>query len=339
MNIYEIAKLANVSTSTVSKVINGKDDVGVETKNRVLSIMKEHGYKPKISANLHNNIGIFFRTSQGNMFTSSFLNELLAGISEYFFTRDYGLLMMPTDKIPVDRKNFRVFCHKQRMAGGIFLDLTTDDNYIEQIDGVVPLVTINAKFQGEQLYSVMSDDYSGCTQAIKYLISMGHRRIAFGTAGMDFLSHQMRLQAYKDVLTCNGIDVDSRLIFSTYYSERDFEMIYENWKKFDIMPTAIVAINDQEALKIMSLLKAWSLKIPQDMSIVGFDNYSFVEHLSPPLTTVRQPLNEVSKQAASILYACITHGNKGLKRQYMLDEELIIRRSVADIRNVMPGQK
>ncbi len=338
MNIYEIAKLANISTSTVSKVINGKDDVSAGTKNRILSIMKENDYKPKISASVHNNIGIFFRTSQGNMFTSSFLNELLAGISEYFFTRDYCLLMMPTDKIPVNRKNFRVFCHKQRMAGGIFLDLSSDDNYIEQIDGVVPLVTINARFQGEQLYSVISDDYSGCTQAVSYLINMGHRRIAFGTSGMNFLSHQMRLQGYKDVLTHNGIDVDSRLIFSTYQSEREFKMVCEKWKSMDIMPSAIIAINDQEALKIMSFLKAWSVKIPQDMSIVGFDNYSFVEHLSPPLTTVRQSLSEVSRQAASILYACITNGNQDIQRQYVLDEELIIRRSVANIRNVMPGQ-
>lgn len=332
MNIYEIAKLSNVSTSTVSKVINGKDDVSAETKNRILSIMKENGYKPRISASLHNNIGIFFRTSQGNMFTSSFLNELLAGISEYFFTRDYCLLMMPTDKMPVDRKNFRVFCHKQRMAGGIFLDLSNDDNYIEQIDGIVPLVTINARFRGEQLYSVVSDDYSGSAQAVEYLISMGHKRIAFGTSGMNFLSHQMRLQAYKDVLSRHDIPIDNRLIFSTYQSERDFKLVYEKWEKLDIMPSSIVAINDQEALKMMSFLKAWSVKIPQDISIIGFDNYSFVEHLSPPLTTVRQPLNEISKRAASILYECITHGGQGIPQQYVLDEELIVRRSVADIR-------
>ena len=138
------------------------------------------------------------------------------------------------------------------------------------------------------------------------------------------------MQAYKDVLTKHGIPIDNRLIFLV---TRDFETIYDNWDDMNIMPTAIVALNDQEALKIMSFLQSRNREVPRDMSIVGFDNYSFAEHLSPQLTTVRQPLHDVSKQAATILYERILHSNRQFDRKYMFEEELIVRRSVADIRN------
>ena len=328
MNIYDIARLAGVSPSTVSKVINGRTEIGEETKSRIQAIIQQYGYVPKISANTPTNIGVF--THLDNLFTSSYLNELLAGISEYFFPRDFGLLMLPAEQTHLDRKRFQVFCHKQRLAGGVFLDLVYDEGYVEQIAGVVPLVTINAEFQGEDLYAVMSDDYKGCTQAVEYLVSMGHRRIAFGTIGLNHFSHKLRMQAYKDVLTKHGIPIDNRLIFLV---TRDFETIYDNWDDMNIMPTAIVALNDQEALKIMSFLQSRNREVPRDMSIVGFDNYSFAEHLSPQLTTVRQPLHDVSKQAATILYERILHSNRQFDRKYMFEEELIVRRSVADIRN------
>ncbi|MDR1692705.1 MAG: LacI family transcriptional regulator [Oscillospiraceae bacterium] len=327
MSIYDIAKLAGVSVSTVSKVINKRGVVAESTKNRVMSVMMEHDFRPKIGVNELTNIGLFSHV--GNIFTSAFLNELLAGITEYFFERNYGVLLLPTDRIPRDRRAFRIFCHKERLAGGIFLDLATTEDYVKQIDGVVPLVTVNSRHQGEMLYSVLSDDYDGCTQAIEYLFRMGHRRIAFGTTGTNYLSHRMRLQAYRDVLRDHELEPDERLIFSVF---RDFSAVYDGWLKAELAPTAIVTINDQEALRLISLLKARGLRIPSDISVVGFDNYSFVEQISPPLTTVRQPLYEVSRQAASIIYTYVTEGPKRLKPEYVLSQELIVRSSVADIR-------
>lgn len=96
VNIYDIARLAGVSPSTVSKVINGRNEIGEETKSRIQAIIQQYGYVPKISANTPTNIGVF--THLDNLFTSSYLNELLAGISEYFFPRDFGLLMLPAEQ-------------------------------------------------------------------------------------------------------------------------------------------------------------------------------------------------------------------------------------------------
>ncbi len=332
MNIYEIAALADVSVSTVSKVINGKSEISETTRNHVLQIMKDNNYQPKISTNTPNNIAVFFRPTQGNPFQSPYIEELLRGLSDYFFSRDYNLLVLSSEKIPLDKKDFQVFCHKQRIAACVFLTLTTDDNYIEQIAGPVPIAVINADFSGENLFSVMSDDYAGALQAAEFLFSMGHRRIAYCVSELRFLSHQMRMKAYRQTLEKHGVPFDERLVYSCLISEKDFCTTFENWERQGITPTAIMAVDDMEALKMMSYLKSMGKKIPQDVSIIGFDNYSFVEHLSPPLTTVRQPIYDVSRQAAAVLFSCISGSGSNLQRKFMLSGSLVVRRSVADIR-------
>lgn len=333
MNIYEIAKLANVSPSTVSKVINGKDEISDATKKLVLEVIREYDFHPRISTNISDKIGVFFRKSEYSVFTSPYMNTLLIGLSDYFFDWGYDLLLMPSNKIPVDKQRFRVFCHKQRMGGGVFLDLHAEDDYVQKIDGIIPMVTINAQFAGEQMYSVSSDDYSGACKAMQLLLDMGHRRIGFAYIDPHYQAHSQRLKGYKDMLTKNGIAVDNDLLFdASITSERQFQMIVENWERMGKLPTAIIAMNDQEAIKIISYLRGMGRRIPEDMSIIGFDNYPYLEHESPPLTTVAQPIYDLGKNAAMILCKCLNNrANEIGGPNCVLEETLIVRRSVSGI--------
>jgi len=333
MNIYSLAKIANVSPSTVSKVINGKDGVGTETRNKILKLIEDEGFKPKISSNSASNIAVIIKRTEVCIFDSEFAAKLLNGISDYCFENKYNILLLSLTQIPRNKKEFNVYCHTQRILGCIFINLSVDDYFIEEISGIVPSVTINAKFSGDNLYSIMSDDLDGFYQATNYLYKMGHRKIAVAAMNLKFQSHRDKLAGYKKAMADLNLGVDDDYIINADGIDKSgLEMAFDHLRNMDKMPTAIMFLNDQEAQRGSEWLNQMNLSIPDDISIVGYDDYLFSSFMNPPLTTVKQVLYEKGIMAVKLMGLNqneIQH-YKG-KTDFLFKTDLIIRRSVKKI--------
>ena len=333
MNIYKIAELAGVSPSTVSKVINNKGNISEGTRIRIMKIISQNNFQPRICSNISSNIAVFYRKSQGDIFSSSYASAALSGISNYFFDKEQNLLLINTDKIPTDRNQFQVFCHRNHIEGAIFLDLKVIDDYVTQIDGIIPFVILNVEFSGEDIYCIGPDDFQGAYDAMQYLFDMGHQRIAFSLLDQQYLSHIQRFEAYKTALSERGISLVPHHIFDeTKIKETSFRMLYDSWKQKGDVPTAIFCTNDDTAVALSSFLRLFGIRVPEDISIIGFDDYSYSIHLSPALTTVHQPIYQIGFMAAQIIDDHINSKNTVHKdTNIKLAEELIIRHSVQKI--------
>ena len=331
MNIYTIATMAGVSPSTVSKVINNKGNISEETRQRVLEIIAQNGFQPRICSNAASNIGVVYRESQGDPFSSSFVSSLLSGISNFFMETEHNLLLLGAERLPRKRDQLQVFCHRNHLDGIIFLDLKNKDHYVLELDGIVPMVMLSVDLpESDTRLSLRPNDYQGAKRAMDYLIRMGHRRIACAVLDQEYRSHEQRLQAYVDALKENGIPYEPMYAFDdSKFDERSFRILYDSWKQLDMLPTEIFCSNDDTAILLLSHLRSMGLSVPQDISIVGFDDYPYSSHLTPALTTVHQPIRELGQQAArSIEYYSRHRCFSPEDRTFSVSDELIIRHSV-----------
>jgi len=339
MSIYEIAKIAGVSPSTVSKVINGKGNISDKTRKKILDIVDKTDFQPKTSAvQSYNNIAVIYRKSQGNIFSSSYTNTLLSGIESYFFDRELNLILVGSDKLPADRESFRLFCNKNRIIGAIFLQLKSIDRYILNIDNIIPIVVVNGQVEARKIVSIISDNFKGSYDAMKYLLEMGHRKIAVTVLDQQYLCHVDRLRAYYKIHEDYGLEIDkSYLIDENNMHGLSFKMLFDSWKQKNNVPTAIFALNDDTAISISSLLGTMEVSVPEDISMVGFDDYPYSIHLSPALTTVYQPIHDMGYLAASVVDECICNPEAAEKQNlHIFKEKLIIRHSVKKIGEPVP---
>lgn len=337
MSIYEIAEIAQVSPATVSKVLNGRPGVSESVRNRVLEIIEQQNFTPKTAVNVQNNIAMVSRAGDaaGGIFYSDFMIGIMRGVSEYAFDHGYNITLFPSMAIPKKKSQFSLFCRKQRLAGMVFGNLRSDDSYIEEIAGIIPLVTINACFRGEQVYSICSDDYNGMYNAVRYLYELGHRRIAIATVGLFFDSNHDKLEAYKKALTDFQLPCEEEYIMdSDQISPTTICLRFERLKKANKMPTAILTMNDQDAVRIINFLRLVNISCPQDISIMGYDDYDYAENINPALTTVKQVLYEKGKLAAQL--ACggsaeASQATRDERGRYIFKTQIVIRDSVRRI--------
>lgn len=328
LSIYKIAELAGVAPSTVSKVINGRPDVGDETRKIIQDIINQQQFKPSLSKAVVDTIGIFLPLHYGAKFSNPYIAGIVSGIVDTAEDLNFNVTIADTKKIPKDLHDFTKFCRSRKISGAIFALLTEQDDYIFNIAGSFPIVTISRDYGREIAGCVMADNFRGGFDALTHLISMNHKNIIMVNPSTRFPDHNYRIKGGKKALTqcgCNGeiIDIENSLDLS------DFELgrILDNIFSKEIYPTAIFVASDQEALRFIRLLGDKGIVIPNDISMVGFDDLSFTANITPQLTTVRQPLYEIGRESCSMLVQMVTGDTceKGIK---VLDTELVIRNSV-----------
>lgn len=304
MNIYQIAEIAKVSPATVSKVINGRPGVGNAVRQKVLDIIEQNNFVPKTSVSIQNNVAIIFRANDATagIFYSDYMIGIMRGLCEYVFDHNYNITLFPSVVIPKNKSQFAMFCKMQRIVGCVFGNLTRDDHYIEDIAGVVPIAMFNAKYKGNMLYSVCSDDYEGMYHTIKYLHDLGHERIAIASVGLQYLSNFNKLRAYRQAVQDFNLvqDKDYVMDFDYYESLRICSLI-QRLRNSGRMPTAFLAMNDEEAIRLIATLKFMGIRCPEDVSVIGYDDYPYSSHTQPALTTVRQALYEMGTTTGKLV--------------------------------------
>lgn len=334
VTIKDIAKLSGVSTATVSKVINHKDnDIGKSTIERVKKIIEEQKYSPNIVARSMitkktKTIGLVIPDVRNPFFT-----DLARGAEDVANERGYSLLFCNTDDdLKKEIKYINNLIEKQidgiALAGAAIRDQSLEEN----MDIKIPIVSLdrNVYFKGIE-GKIEVDNFSGAYDAVNHLVQLGHNKIMFLSGQLNIKLSMDRLEGYKRALLDNSIDYNENLVIVGRYSS---EFGYETMKNMELDReiTAIFCGNDLIAIGAMNALKEKHISIPEDISIVGFDDIYISTLVSPPLTTVRQPSYEIGYLAIETLID-ILECKKDFSKKVEIKLELKIRESTCKRRS------
>lgn len=331
--IKDVAKKANVSIATVSRILNDKPGFSENTKNKVLKTIDELGYHPNaIARGLVNKktqtIGVLIPTVS-NMFSS----EILNGIEDYANEEGFSVIVCNTASDGIKTMNYLEVLAEKRVDGLIIVSEYIKEGYYKAItDMEVPIVLVSTiSFQYPIPY-VKVDDKHAAFSATNYLIKNGHTKIAMITGNKnDPIAGIPRIEGYKSALLANGIPVDENYIFYSegFAHQYGIEGMEELLKrKLDF--TAIFASSDELAVGAMSVAYKNGIKIPDDLSIIGYDNTKLAEMVIPSLTTVSQPLYDMGLKAATMLFSMKQTGESIDSR--IMQHEIIERETVRKIK-------
>jgi LacI family transcriptional regulator len=327
VTIFDVANEASVSYSTVSRVINNKEHVSQEKRERVLKTMAELGYVANIQARAlaggrSNIVGLLV---QG--LDTSYIGEIIKGIDIELGNAHYDLMLYTTHRHKL-RESEYVNKLTRNFADGLLLVLPRNEEvYLAALrERHFPHVLVDYQGMNQDAPAVVATNWRGAYEATTYLIETGHRRIGFITGAMEQGCSHERLAGYKHALADHGLPVVPQLI-----REGDFlqPLGYSCAKALLALaepPTAIFASNDITAFGVMEAVRDHGLQIPRNISIIGFDDIPQTAHVHPPLTTVRQPLQEMGCIAARTLLRYIMEPERPIERTEV-PTTLVIRES------------
>lgn len=334
INIRDIARIAGVGVSTVSRVINNHPDVKEQTRERVLEVIKENNYIPNNSArnlkkNNTNNIGVLIK----GVF-NPFFSEMLDSISKRISKAGYSMILEHHDYLSDDEMNNLISMIKEKRLqgviclGGNFTEVKNDD--FEEINVPVVLTSINHKYGKEfsNFSSVSIDNEESAYSATKYLIDCGHKNIALmlGDEYDTGIGH-LREAGYLKALNDNNIKVNKEYRILGNYDYRGAYIETDKLIKNHREVTAIFAISDIMAVGCAKAIKDNGLVVGKDVDIIGFDGMDISEFYSPTISTIIQPKLEMAKISVDLLLDLIA--NKTDNKHVILNTELVKRESTS----------
>jgi DNA-binding LacI/PurR family transcriptional regulator len=326
LTIAEIARLAGVSPPTVSKVVNGRSEVGAETRALVQRVLHEHGYQPKQrAARASALIELVFHQLSG-----VYPIEIIKGVERVADEHNLAVVVSESQGKQTPRRGWieGVLARRPNGVIPVFSDLSAEQR-TQFVAARIPFVVLDPTgVPDDEIPSVGSTNWHGGLSATRHLLELGHRRIAIITGPSWALCSRARLDGYRAALDAAGIPVDPALV-----RDGEFEIGGGLASTTELLrlaepPTAVFALNDGMAIGVYHAASQVGLRIPQDLSVVGFDDYPLDEWLVPPLTTVRQPLTDMGAAAARMVLD-LARGGELLSKRLELATELVIRSSTA----------
>lgn len=327
VTIFDVAREAGVSYATVSRVINNKDHVKPEKRERVLRAMTRLGYvvnqqARSLAGGKSQVIGLVVPGVD-----SSYIGEIIRGIDEELASASYDLMLYTTHRRKT-RESTYVATLTQGLADGLLLVLPRDPGaYMDALRWRgFPFVVIDHQGLDDTGPAVCATNRQGGYDAARYLIELGHRRIGFITGTLDVRCSTDRLAGYRAALSEFGLPLDPALVREGDFQQPDGYRGARELLALPDPPTAIFSSNDVMAFGVMEAVRECGLRIPGDISIVGFDDIPQATHVNPQLTTVRQPLEKMGRLAARMLLELIGNPRSEAAR-IELPTELIVRDS------------
>jgi LacI family transcriptional regulator len=326
ITIADIAKMANVSKATVSYVINNKKGVSLDVRKKIQRIIKESNYKPNTMARAlagkhTNSVGLIIPD-----ISDMFYANIIRGVEKASGKFGYFLNLFTTHANPEKEHEVFDFFTSSMADGVIVMTYFVGKEVTRKLrQRKIPFVFLDFPYD-DDIYSVSVDNFEGGFKATNYLISLGHKKIAFLHGPEAARDSKARYRGYLKALEEHNIPFDKDLVLKgDFLRQSGFKAakkLIENKK----MPTALFAANDQMALGAMSALKKEGYRIPEDISIIGFDNTEASSFSKPTLTTIMQPIFEMGSLAAKTLISLI-NGKTPEKKRYLLKTRLIERQS------------
>ena len=326
--IGDVAKRAGVSTVTVSRVINGASNVSIPTREKVERAIKELHYVPSVAAR-----SLRSRRTQALALlvpdiTNPFWTTVARGVEDAAQNGGYSLLLCNTDENAAKQQHYIDVMISQRVDGIIIAPCHSDATKLKRLrDRSIPTVVIDRRVEGWQVDTVISDSISGARALVKYLIGLGHQRIAVLSGPKHTASAEDRIIGYRLALTETGIPFNKKLIYRGEFKVSSGMAMTEQLLDLNPRPTAIFATNNSIAMGAIDAMNQHGLNIPQDMALVCFDDIPYLSHMLPFLTVVAQPVYELGMQAARLLLCRLDGQVDALTNQIILQTSLIIRYS------------
>jgi len=331
--IVDVAAEAGVSYGTVSRVINDDVHVKPETRQRVLDAMHRLGFVANrqarsLAGGRTNSIGVLVPD-----LGTGYIGEIIRGIDTELSLTGLDLILYTTHRTASKEANYVANLAKGMVDGLLLVLPRNPTDYIGTLTRHnFPFVLIDHQGTGEDCPAVGATNWQGAYSATEYLIKLGHQRIGFITGSMDLGCAEDRLNGYRSALRTHHISEASELIYEGTFFQPDGYAGASDLLDLHDPPTAIFASNDVMAMGVMDAVRNQGLRIPDDISIVGFDNIPQSAMVYPPLTTVQQPLEQMGRVATQMLLGILKKTEKETSR-IELPTELIIRSSTSSPRD------
>ncbi len=329
--IYQVSELANVSVATVSRVMNSNARVSDKTRDRVLAAMKELGYRPNsiaqsLASNRSNCIGLLVSEICG-----PFFGQMMSGVETEL--RNAGKhVIITTGYSEEDKEKDGIEFLISRNCDAIILhvEAVSDEYLIELSKGKTPIIIVS-RYVAELAEKCISlNNELGGYLATKSLLDNGHKEIAY-VAGPQYKPDASdRLSGHKRALSEKNISFNEDLVFFAEFKEEGGIKGLRHFIKQGEQFSALVCANDEMASGAMTYAREHNLHLPNDLSVIGFDNVVFAPHLYPKLTTMNNPVNEMGKMAAKLALKNV-YQREELHIQHLFEPSLIMRDSVAKI--------
>lgn len=305
ITIQDVARAAGVSVSTVSRVLNDKDDVAPQTYERVRDVIQRMGYTSSLAARS-------MRSRRTNVIglivpdvADSFSIQVMKGVNQAISELDYDLIIYTSGstkkRSAAEREQYFVSLLNGSVTDGVVIVTPAATNF----STAAPVVTVDPNNECPECLMIVAANHTGAMTAVEYLIGLGHRRIGFISGRPDLQSAQRRLQGYQDALRQAGIPVDPDLIAAGDFTTETGRLCARNLLSLPDRPTAIFAANDQSAMGTIETASEMGLRVPEDLSVVGFDNIPEAAYVNPSLTTVDQFIGKMGHVATEALIGLI----------------------------------
>ena len=328
VTIQDVAKTAGVSVSTVSRVLNGKVDVASETQDRILSVIDDLGYTTNLAARSmrsrkKNLVGLIMPD-----IAYPFAIEVMKGVNRAIADSEFDLLLYTTGDV---RKSGRAF-HEQKYVSLLTNSISDGVVIVAPVAGEfnidAPIVSIDPLASNPNYPAVHATNYQGAVEAMEYLLGLGHKRIGYISGRVELESSNRRLMGYRASLEKASIPLDEELIASGDYTTETGVSGARRLLALENPPTAIFASNDQMAMGVFQVAEELGMRIPDDLSVVGFDNIPESKYMG--LTTVDQFISEMGFVATQMLIKLINDAT--LEDQtYRMQTQLIVRNSCREV--------
>jgi len=325
LNIKDIARLSGVSITTVSFILNGKHHkVSEKTKNKVLKVIKECGYEARGAARdlkrkNSRTIGVFFD------FISGPYISLISGMQQVIRSKSYDFFIADNYNSS-SRGALSRFLLEKRVDGAAIFSIDTEDEKIDELSALnMPIVMLDREVYRKNICSILIDNKPGMIEAIEFLKENGLRKVSFLSGKKKHYDNIERLSAFRYSINKYDMIFNEKWLFEgNFHEESGYSAALKLFEMKD-RPDAVICSNDQMAVGLMQWLKDSGLKIPEDISIIGFDDIPFAKYTSPRLTTVKNQSYSMGKLVADTIFRGIDGEN--IEGIIKLPSRLIIRES------------
>jgi LacI family repressor for deo operon, udp, cdd, tsx, nupC, and nupG len=329
--IQDVAKLADVSTATVSRALATPERVSPEARARVLEAIAKTGYVPNPAARSLRSQKTFMVLVVLPDLANTFFSKILRGIEETLFEAGYGMIISDLDGSPEKEAHFAAFTATGRVDGAILLNghlfgqSRAGEGQPARI--TIPLVALCEAIPGADIPQIEIDNRAAACRMTQHLASLGHRHIAYVSGPVSNILERERFLGFKDGLGVAGLPFDPALVIPGDYTIESGVRAGQELVARTSRPTAVFCTSDEMAIGMMRTLLSAGLRVPDDISVAGFDDIEFAAVAEPSLTTIHQPRRELGQAAASALIDLL-QGRASPKR-IRLETDLVIRDSVA----------
>jgi len=326
--IRDIAKMAKVSHTTVSRVLNNDPRVREETRSKILELVNILDYRPHARARAFASKRSHLLGLLVSDISNPFYAELARGIEDKAHEKGYNVIFCSTDEKSERMKTYTNLMMDAGVDGLIFASVHLHEPVTEKlIDERFPVVLVNRKLSGNSYNYVICNNIQGAYEITEHLISLGHRKIAIITGSSNLSTGRERLKGYQKALKNHGVDFNQNYVIQGPFKRETGYKATKNLLTMKDGPRAIFAGNDFMGIGVIDAIEELGMNIPEDVAVVGFDDTEFASHLRTKLTTVSQRKYEMGNLAVQILIDYIEGKEKNYIHKVILEPNLVIRES------------